>query len=151
MAEPELPVVFFALRDAARVGFQLRTSGGSYLMAVRRAAAVTAAQALLDAYDDALVRQVTSPGGGRSVPGVEVVVESAMQTPDRLWRLEVVRRRGQRTRWYGPALGLLAQHHKYLILLCVVPCRIAPSTIAATSDAVQEISWEWIATGRAGL
>jgi hypothetical protein len=27
----------------------------------------------------------------------------------------------------------------------VVPWRTAPSTIAATSLAVQEISWEWIA------
>jgi hypothetical protein len=27
----------------------------------------------------------------------------------------------------------------------VVPCRIAPSTIAATSDAVQAISCEWMA------
>ncbi|WP_461118566.1 hypothetical protein [Saccharothrix stipae] len=27
----------------------------------------------------------------------------------------------------------------------VVPCRIAPSTIAATSEAVQEMSWEWMA------
>ncbi len=27
----------------------------------------------------------------------------------------------------------------------VVPCRIAPSIIAATSEAVQLISWEWMA------
>jgi hypothetical protein len=31
---------------------------------------------------------------------MEPLVESAMQTPDGLWRVEVVRRRGQRTSWF---------------------------------------------------
>jgi hypothetical protein len=30
---------------------------------------------------------------------VEVVIEAAMQTPDGVWRVEVVRQRGQRARW----------------------------------------------------
>jgi hypothetical protein len=36
---------------------------------------------------------------------MEVIVESAMQTPDRLWRVEVVRRRGRRTSWYRIVRG----------------------------------------------
>jgi len=28
----------------------------------------------------------------------------------------------------------------------VVPCRVAPSIIAATSDVEHEISWEWMAS-----
>jgi bifunctional non-homologous end joining protein LigD len=36
---------------------------------------------------------------------VEVLIEAAMQTPDGLWRVEVVRRRGQRTRWYRIVRG----------------------------------------------
>ncbi|GAA0811973.1 hypothetical protein [Spirilliplanes yamanashiensis] len=31
---------------------------------------------------------------------MEVLVEAAMQTPDGRWRVEVVRRRGQRSQWY---------------------------------------------------
>lgn len=36
---------------------------------------------------------------------MEVLVESAMQTPDGLWQVQVVRRRGQRTRWYRIVRG----------------------------------------------
>jgi hypothetical protein len=68
VAEPEVPVVFFVLREATRIGFQLWAGGGSYRTAVRGAAAVTAAQALLDDYENALAKQVPITGGGRSVP-----------------------------------------------------------------------------------
>lgn len=36
---------------------------------------------------------------------MEVLVESAMQTPDGVWQVQVVRRRGQRTRWYRIVRG----------------------------------------------
>lgn len=36
---------------------------------------------------------------------MEVLVEGAMQTPDGLWRVEIVRRRGQNTRWYRIVRG----------------------------------------------
>jgi hypothetical protein len=34
---------------------------------------------------------------------------------------------------------------KFCSISMSVPCRIAPSTMACTSDAEQEISWEWTA------
>ncbi len=36
---------------------------------------------------------------------MDVLVEAAMQTRDGLWRVEVVRRRGRRTRWYRIVRG----------------------------------------------
>ncbi len=51
----------------------------------------------------------TCRAGGRrgSVAVVEpiTIVDAAMQTPDGLWRVEVVRRSGQRTRWYRIVRG----------------------------------------------
>lgn len=60
---------------------------------------------MLDDYEDGRAEQVLIVGGGRSVPEMEVIVESAMQTPDRLWRVEVVRPRGRRTSWYRIVRG----------------------------------------------
>lgn len=36
---------------------------------------------------------------------MEAIVEAAMQTPDRAWRVEVIRRRGSTTRWYRIVRG----------------------------------------------
>lgn len=36
---------------------------------------------------------------------MEAIVEAGMQTPDGCWRVEVVRRRGQPTRWYRIVRG----------------------------------------------
>jgi hypothetical protein len=36
---------------------------------------------------------------------MEVLIEGAMQTPDGLWRVEIVRHRGQNTRWYRIVRG----------------------------------------------
>ncbi len=60
--EHEVPVVFFALRDAARIGFQLRAGGGTYLGAVRWAAAVVAARDALEYPDEQLVDEPPPPG-----------------------------------------------------------------------------------------
>jgi hypothetical protein len=85
-----------ATTPSPRAGFELR-AGGGYLIGLRGALPLRTGVA---DYEDGWPSRCRSSGGGRSVPGVEVIVESAMQTPDRLWRVEVVRPRGRRTSWY---------------------------------------------------